>query len=113
VHPSDLNSFADFAGGGLIDVAVPNLGHRCGVAATHAWRTHDAHVGAKPGRQLGEQLLRSHHRAGETVAHAHGELGWRCLILDNDIEVGVEGSDLIDLGQRQAHLLRERGEVSG
>ena len=34
-----------------------------------------------------------------TVAHAHGELGWRCLILDNDIEVGVEGSDLIDLGE--------------
>jgi hypothetical protein len=29
------------------------------------------------------------------------------------VEMGVEGRDLVDLGERELHLLRQRGEVRG
>src|SRR5215831_15558215 len=58
-------------------------------------------------------MLRARHGAGERVAHAHGERGRRRLVFFHHVEMGVEGRDLVDFGQRKAHLLRQRGEMRG
>ena len=39
--------------------------------------------------------------------------GRRRLVLLHDVEVSVEGRDLVDLGERELHLLRQRGEMRG
>src|SRR5262249_52569229 len=58
-------------------------------------------------------MLGARHRAGERIAHAHGERGRRRLVFLHYVEMGVEGRDLVDLGERELHLLRQRGEMRG
>src|SRR5499427_8730272 len=58
-------------------------------------------------------MLGARHGAGERVAHAHGERGRRRLVFLHHVEMGVEGRDLVDLGERELHLSRERGEMRG
>ena len=60
-----------------------------------------------------QQLLGARHRAGQRVAHPHGDRRRRRLAFLHHVEMGVEGRDLVDLGQRELHLLRERGEMRG
>src|SRR5215467_14116006 len=58
-------------------------------------------------------MLGARHGAGERVAYAHGERGRRRLVFLHHVEMGVEGRDLVDLGERELHLLRQRGEMRG
>ena len=83
------------------------------VAAAHARRAHDAHIPAERARQLLQELLRSHQFAGEAVADAHREGRGRRLAVHDDVEMGVERGDLVDLDQRQPHLGRQRDQMAG
>ena len=87
--------------------------HRRAVARAHAGRPHDAHARAELLRQIGEQRLGARHRAGERVAHPHRDGRRRQLAFLHDIEMRIEGRDLVDFGLRQLHLGRERGEMRG
>ena len=60
-----------------------------------------------------QQILRARHRAGERVAHAHRDRRGRGLALLHDIEMRVEGRDLVDFGLRELHLGGERREMRG
>ena len=63
--------------------------------------------------QFLQQLLGARHRAGQRIAHAHGDRRRRRLAFLHHVEMRVEGRDLVDLGQRQLHLGGERGEMRG
>ena len=63
--------------------------------------------------KFGEQLLRAGHGAGQAVADPHRHRRRRRLAFLHHVEMGVEGRDLVDLGERQLHLLRQRGEMRG
>ena len=56
---------------------------------------------------------RAGHLAGQAVADAHGQRGRRRFAFLHDVEVVIEARDLVDLGLRQAHLLRQRRQVRG
>src|SRR5205085_8256729 len=58
-------------------------------------------------------MLTAYHGAGERVAYAHGKRGRRRLVFLHHVEMGVESRDLVDLGERERHLLRQRGEMRG
>ena len=64
-------------------------------------------------RQVAQEMLGARHRAGERVAHAHRDGRRRRLAFLHDVEMGVEGRDLVDLGERELHLLRQRREMGG
>ena len=95
----------------VVDVAMPDLGHRSRVAPAHARRTHDAYAFAKRGRQRFEQFAGARELARQAVAHAHGDRRRRLVTFGKHVEVRVERRGLVDLGHRQPHLVRERGEV--
>ena len=83
------------------------------VAGAHAGRAHDADARPELLRQVAQQTLGAHHGAGQGIAHAHGDGRRRCLAFLHHVEMGVEGRDLVDFGEREPHLLRQRGEMRG
>jgi hypothetical protein len=72
-----------------------------------------AHVLAEDLRKPVEELLRAGHLAGKRVANAHRERGGRRVAFLHDVEVVVEGRNLVHLGHRELHRLGERVEVRG
>ena len=75
------------------------------LAAADAWRVDDPHVRPTASLDLGVQCRRPRQRAGQRLAHAHGDLGrWRFALLHH-VEVVVEGGDLVDLGRRELELI--------
>ncbi len=86
---------------------------RRAVAGAHAGRAHDAHARPELLRQVAQQALGAHHGAGQRIAHPHGDGRRRCLAFLHHVEMGVEGRDLVHLGERELHLLRQRGEMRG
>ena len=86
--------------------------HRRAMAAAHARRAHDPDTVAEPGLQLAQQLLRAGELAAEAVAHPHRDRGRRLLVVHDDVEMGVERGDLVDLDQRQPHLFGERRQMA-
>ncbi len=86
---------------------------RRAVASAHAGRAHDPDIGAELVRQLAQEMLGAGHGAGERIAHPHRDRGRRRLAFLHHVEMGVEGRDLVDLGQRELHLLRQRGKMRG
>ena len=76
------------------------------LAAADARRRDDAHVGAEQRRQARQQVLRAGHLARQAVADAHRQRRRRGLAFLDDVEVVIEGRDLVHLGLREPHLLR-------
>ena len=60
-----------------------------------------------------KQTLGARHGAGERVAHPHRDGRRRRLAFLHHVEMGVEGRDLVDFGERELHLLRQRREMRG
>ena len=100
--------------GRVVDVVVPDLRDRRGIAVAHAGRPHDAHLRRiQTILQRREQLPGTHHLAGQAVAHPDGQRRRRRLVLLGHVEVGIERRGLVHGRLRQPHLLAERSEVRG
>ena len=110
VLPGDRLGDALDSGG--IDMVVPDLGGGRAVAAAHAGGAEHPHIGAQTLAQFGQQLLRAHHLAGDGVADANRDGGRRRLAVQHDIEVGVEGGDLVDLGHGDGESLGQRLQMA-
>ncbi len=74
-------------------------------------RPHHPHIAAKPVRQVAQQMLATGHGTGQRIANPHSNRRRRRLAFPHHVEMRVEGRDLVDFGERQLHLLRERGEM--
>ena len=101
----------DAFGRRLRHLRVAHRADRRVVAGAHAGRPQHAYVAAEPARQIAQQMLATNHSAGQRVADAHGDRRGRCFTLLHHVEMGVEGRDLVDLGERKLHLLSQRGQV--
>ena len=100
--------------GRVVDVVVPDLGDRRGVAMAHAGRADDPDL-AGSSRSRSAAISRcapiiSQVRLSQTRMV---ERRRRRLAFLDRIEVGVEGRDLVNLGLGQAHLVGERGQMRG
>ena len=94
------------------DVVVAGLGNGRRFAPAHARRPDDAHFGRiGPGLERVDQRVRACDHATETVAHADGQRRRRRLAFLHDVEMGVEGRDLVDLGLGQLHLVGQRRQM--
>ncbi len=102
----------DAVGGRVLVQRMAQGRDRRVVAAAHARRAHDAHARAEFLRQLGQDPLAAHQGAGQAVAHAYCERRRRRLVLHHDVEMRIERGDLVDLDERELHLLRQRREVA-
>src|SRR5207249_2608498 len=78
-------------------------------AAADAGGRNHAHLFSKG--KISEKRLRTGQIARDGVADPHGERRRRHLAFLHDFEMVVERRHLVHLGQRQAHFLRQRGEV--
>ena len=83
------------------------------VAAAHARRAHDPDIVAEPALEIAEQLRRAGEFAAEAVADPHRHRRRRRLVVHDDVEMGVERGDLVDLDERQPHLLGQRRQMAG
>ena len=85
-------------------------------ARSHA-PMHGARTTRTPGPSFAgrraEQMLRAGHRAGKRIAHPHRDRRRRDLAFLHDVEMRVEGRDLVDFGLRELHLGGERREMRG
>jgi len=95
------------------DVVVANFGDRRRLAAAHAGCAKHANLIAEQAGQLLQQGLRAQHLAGQAIADADRQRRGRRLAVIDDVEVGVEGGDLINLRHRQFHGVGERHQVPG
>ena len=103
----------NFRAVGLHDLHMADGADRRTVAGAHAWRPHHPDVGPEFFRQFSQEPFRADQRAGQRIAHPHRDRRRRPLAVLHDVEMGVESGDLIDLGQRQPHLLCQGGEMRG
>ena len=100
-------------GRGVVDVIVAQLAGRRGIAAPHAGRAHDPHlIRRELALQRGLESLRTGEFAGQTVTDANGQRGRRGFVFADDVEVRVEGRDLVDFSLRQAHFLGQRAQMA-
>ena len=63
--------------------------------------------------KFGKQRSAPDQRAGQAVADPHRDRRRRRFALLHHVEMRVEGRDLVDFGEREPHLLRQRGEMGG
>ena len=83
------------------------------VAAAHARRPHDPHAVAEPVAQLVEQRARAPNSAQVRLSQTRTVSSRRRrLVVHDDVEMRIERGDLVDLDQRQPHLLGERREMA-
>ena len=112
VGVSGGNGGVHLFGCGVIDMMMPDLEDRRGVAAPHAGRAEHPHFGRiKAAFQCLPQLRGAHHFTRERVADADRQRRRRGFVFFHDIEVGVERRDLVDFGHRQAHLFGQGAQM--
>ena len=99
--------------GGIRDRVLPDDGRRGLLAAPDAGRGDDPDLAAQQAGQFGQQVLGARHLAGQAITHPHRQRRRRGLAFLDHVEVVVEGRDLVDLGLRQPHFLRQRRQVGG
>ena len=97
--------------GSLHHLHMADRADRRTVAGAHARRPHHPHIAAEPVRQVAQQMLAAGHGTGQRIANPHSDRRRRRLAFLHHVEMRIEGRDLVDFGQRQLHLLGERGEM--
>ena len=114
MYMSGTDCLDDTIGSCMVDEGMAHLGHRCGVATSHA-RSADHAEPAAVGLVLQrcQQLARAPDFAGETVADTDGQLGRVGLTVENDVEMGIERGNFINFRHRQAHQLGQGVKVPG
>ncbi len=90
---------------------VADRNDRRTIACAHAGRAHDAHIAPEFPRKIAQQMLGATHGAGERITHAHRDRRRCRLVFLHHVEMRVEGRHLVDLGERELHLGRKRGEM--
>ena len=94
------------------DVVVADLGDGRRFAPAHARCADDTHFGRiGPGLERADQRVRACDHATEAVANPDGQRRRRRLAFLHDVEMGVEGRDLVDLGLGQLHLVGQRRQM--
>ena len=63
--------------------------------------------------QLGQESLGPGHGAAQAVADPDGQRRGRVLALLHDVEVVIEGRDLVDLGLGETQFVRQDGDMLG
>ena len=101
------------SGVALRHLVVPDLRRRRAVAGADAGRAHDTDVFADAFLQRRDQRVGTHHLAGERIADPDGDRRRARVVVAEHVEMGVERRDLVDLGQRELHLFRQRRHVVG
>ncbi len=98
----------------LVQEVVADLDGGRVVAQADAGGAHDAHrVGGEFALERLDQFVGAEHRAGDAVADPDGEardVGFPFL---HHVEMRVEGRGLEHLGESEAHLVGERGQMVG
>ena len=82
------------------------------MTSAHARPPHHAHTIAEPDLEIGEKLRCPGEFAAEAVADADGDPRRGGLSIHDDVEMGVERGNLVDLDQRQPHLLGQRRQMA-
>jgi hypothetical protein len=95
----------------MIDKARAETSDRRAITPSHAWSPDhpDSLAHLRPERL--EQPFASEQRTGDAVADANRCLRRRILPIEHDIEMRVKRCDLIHLGERESHLLRQGDKV--
>ena len=91
---------------------LPNDNRGRLLAPTNTRRSNHANFAAQQRREFGQQFARSCHLARQSIAHAHGQRGRCSFAFLNHVKVVIETRDLVNLGLRQSHFLRQRGKMS-
>ena len=99
--------------GRVLVQGVPDRRDRCLVAAAHARRANHPHPIAEPISQTGQQGWRAGQLAAEAVADPYRQRRRRRFVIHDDVEMSVERGDLVDLDQRQPHLLGQCRQMAG
>jgi hypothetical protein len=111
MHVPAFDSRRNVFDAGVVHVIMADFRHWCRIATTHARCAHNAEAVTGFFLQCFEQLARAHHLAGDAVADTHGDCRRQRFTFSQNVEVGVEGRGLIDLGHWKAHFLRQRRQV--
>src|SRR5215472_11198505 len=112
MRPADIDGGGNIINGCVLVQRMTDRDNRCAIASAHARGAHHPYTFAEPAAQPLEQLHCPGELAAEAIANAQGQWRrWR-LVLHDDVEMRVERGDLIDLDQRQLHLLGERRQVA-
>src|SRR6266481_1145404 len=85
---------------------------RGAMAAAHARSADDAYAITEPAAQIFEELHGAGQLATQTVADPYCQRRRRRLVVHDDVEMGVERGDLVDLDECEPHLLGECGEMA-
>ena len=97
--------------GRVIDEIMSDLGHGSRIAAAHARRAHDADMRPRSAAHGVEELFRAEQGAGQGIADPDRQRRDRRIVLLHDIEMGIEGRRLEDLGEGELHRIGERREM--
>ena len=108
-----LRRFRDGLDRGLVDMAMADLGHRRMLAAPHAGCPQHPDFRTQPRRQGRQQGLGALELAAQGIADPDREGRGRGLAFGDDVEMGIEGGDLIDLRHGDLHLLGQGREMAG
>ena len=95
---------------GLLDGILSDHRHRRALAAADAGHALDAHAVSQRLTYFRHELLGPGHGAGDGIAHPHRQRRRR-LAGAHDVDVVVEGRDLVHLGARELHQLRQGGQA--
>jgi len=98
----------------VVDMEMSNLAYRSGIAAAHArCAQHSDLRWIDTGFECLIKRLCALNGAGDGIADAHSSGRRRLFALFNNVEMGIEGGDLVGRGLRKPHLLAEGTQVSG
>src|SRR3984893_18536536 len=93
------DSRGDTLQGGVLMQRMADRHDRGAMAAAHAGRANDADMVAEPAAQIFEELYGTGELATQTVADPHGQRRRWGLAVHDDVEMGVERGDLVDLDE--------------
>ena len=97
MHLAARGDCEQLAGRCVIDVVMADLGGRRRIARADAGSTQHAYLRHSFVLKLAEQFFCAGQHAAQAVAHPDGNFRGTVLILTHDVEMRIEGRDLVDL----------------
>ena len=113
MHVAAKRQVLQLGGVRMVNMMMADLGGRRRIARADAGRPDDANSREVSRLHFGQQLLGAGEHATQTVADADGHLRRALLVVAYDVEVRVEGGDLVHFGHRDPQFFRKRMQVPG